>query len=108
MKQYVSKIVAGCLGIGVGFALCYVTLVGSKPEAKAAVITVASDGGLHLGSQQLDLSQLSTDLRKQAGREYPITICANQNTDYRRVIAVVEACKAAGMTKIAMRTSPAQ
>lgn len=108
MKRYVSKITVGCLGACVGFALCYLTFVGFKTEAKAAVITVASDGSLYLGNQQLDVGQLSADLKKQAAHEFTITIRANQNTDYARVVAVVNACKAAGVTQIAMRTSAAQ
>lgn len=108
MKRYISKIAVGCLGICVGFSLCYVALVGSKIEAKATVITVAGDGSLYLGNQQLDLSQLSADLKQQVAHRYTITIRADKNTDYRRVVAVVDACKAAGVTQIAMRSSVAQ
>jgi hypothetical protein len=108
MKQYISKIIVGCLGLSVGFAICYFTLVSSKTEAKATVITVASDGSLYLGSQQLDLSQLSTNLKKQTAHGYMITIRANGKTDCKRVVAVLEVCKAAGVTQIAMRTLAAK
>lgn len=101
MKRPISKIVVGFLGLGVGFSLCYITLVGSRTEAKATVITIASDGSLYLGNQQLDLSQLSADLKKQGALGYMITIRADKHTDFKRVVAVVDACKAAGVTQIA-------
>ena len=108
MKRYISKAIVGCLGMCIGFALCYLTLVVSKPEARSTVITVASDGSLFLGNEQLGLSQLSAGLKQQAAPAYTITIRASKNTDYQRVAAVLDACKAAGQTKFALRTSAAQ
>lgn len=108
MKKYLSNIIIGCLGICVGFALCYFSGVSPAPSKtgdKGLVVTITQGGSLYLSGTKLDLAQLSTSLKKQAGNGYTITIHAGANTNYQRVVEVVDACKAAGITRIAMRTA---
>ena len=108
MKRHLSKIIVGCLGVCVGFAVCYfsgVSRTASTTGDKAPSVTIARNGSLYLGGTQTGLSQLLASLKKQASQGYTITIYADEKTDYNRVAEVVDACKAAGVTRIAMRTS---
>ena len=111
MKKHLSKIMVGCLGVCVGFAVCYfsgVSRTTSSTGDKALSVTIAHDGNLYLGGTQTDLSRLPASLKKQAAQGYTITIYADEKTDYNRVVEVLDACKAAGVTRIAMRTSAAR
>ena len=107
MKKYLSIVVVGCLGLCAGFTLCYLSLV-PKTEVKATeatVITIARDGNMYLANERLDLGRLAASLKEQAAQGRTITIRADKNTDYKRIVEVVDACKAAGVGRIAMSTT---
>jgi biopolymer transport protein ExbD len=110
MKKHLSKVFAGFLGVCVGFAVCYFSGVSPTPSqaVKTSAVAIARDGSLSLGGSHIELSQLSASLKKQATHGYTITIFADEKTDYSRVVEVVDACKAAGVSRIAMRTSATQ
>jgi biopolymer transport protein ExbD len=107
MKHHLSKIVFGCLGLCVGFTLCYVNLVVPVREAKLAalaaqqsseeqiVITIARDGSLRLADRRVDLKDLATTLKKLGARGQSIRINADKGAPWSRVVEVMDACKAA-------------
>ena len=117
MKRRLSTVVSACLGLCAGFALCYLCLVlpHRKGKATASVpqqmlpqekttITITRDGGLYLAGERLDLSQLAARL-KELGAQQPVIIRADSNTDYKRVVEVMDECKAAAVARISLATA---
>jgi len=107
MKKYLFAVVTGCLGLCAGFTLCYVSLVlrdrGTVEAASAlqqppaqdrVVVTIATDGTLYLAGERLDLKQLETRLKELAGQRR-IDIRADKGAPITRVVAVMDAAKAA-------------
>lgn len=120
MKKHLSTVVGACLGLCAGFTLCYICLVlphrGGKATASApqqirqqekTTITIARDGSLYLAGERLDLSQLATRL-KELGAQQPVTIRADSSTDYKRLVEVMDACKAAAVSQISVATATTQ
>ncbi len=114
MKVHLSTVVAACLGLCAGFTLCYVCLVLPHREGKATasalqqmrqqektIITIARDGSLYLAGERLDLSQLATHL-KELSTQQPVIIHADSSTDCRRLVEVLDACKAAAVSQISL------
>src|SRR4051794_20013997 len=111
MKHHLSKIVFGCLGLCVGFTLCYVNLVVPKREAELAasaaqqsgegqiVIAIARDGSLHLGDQKVEINRLATVLKQRAAQGQSINITADKNAPVSMIIQVMDACKVARVAK---------
>jgi biopolymer transport protein ExbD len=117
MKRHLSTAVGTCLGLCGGFTLCYVCLVLPHREAKATTsapqqirqqenttITIARDGSLYLAGEPLDLSRLATRLKELAAQR-PVTIRAESRTDYKRLVEVMDACKAAAVSQVSVRTA---
>ena len=117
MKKHLCTVVGACLGLCAGFTLCYICLVLPHREGKAAAsarpqsnqqekttITVTRDGSLYLAGERLDLSQLATRL-KELGAQQPVTIRADSSTDYKRLVEVLDACKAAAVSQISIATA---
>jgi len=117
MRKHLSTAVGTCLGLCAGFTLCYICLVLPHREGKAAAsarpqsnqqekttITVTRDGSLYLAGERLDLSQLATRL-KELGAQQPVTIRADSSTDYKRLVEVLDACKAAAVSQISIATA---
>jgi biopolymer transport protein ExbD len=71
---------------------------------EGTTITIARDGGLYLAGERLDLSQLAARL-KAFGARQPVIIRADTETDYKRVVEVVDACKAAAASRISLATA---
>ena len=120
MKEHLSTVVGACLGLCAGFTLCYVCLVLPHREGKATAsvpqqirqqekttITIARDGSLYLAGERLDLSQLATHL-KELSTQQPVIIRADSSTDYKRLMEVTDACKAAAASEILLATVKAQ
>ncbi len=103
MKSYLSKFLAGCIGVSVGFALGYFAFVDSKTGTNPPVVTATSDGSLYLGGSKTDLSQLTVSLKKQTSFGQTITILADTHLDSKKFEAILNACKAGGTTKLSMR-----
>src|SRR5260221_13589654 len=111
MKHHLSRIAFGCLRLCVGFTLCYVSLVVQEREAKLAtltaqqsseeqiVIAIARDGKLHLGDQQVELNRLATVLKERAAQGQSIKINADKDAPLSMIIKVMDACKAARVSK---------
>jgi len=132
MKKHLFTVVSGCLGLCAGFTLCYVYLVlpqreteatGSAPQqirqqvqtatpiasdGKPTTITVASDGSLYLAGERIDLSRLATQLKELAAQQRPVAIRSDKNVEFRRIVEVIDGCKAAGVTQIAFATATTQ
>ena len=121
MKRLTSTLVVGCLGLCAGFTLCYVYLVLPQRETKATAsapqqvrqqqqttITIASDGSLYLAGERIDLSRLATRLKELSAQQRPVTIRTDKKADFGRIVAVIDACKAAGVTQIAAATATTQ
>jgi hypothetical protein len=116
MKRHLSMFVAACLGLCAGFALCCLCLVlphhegkatPSTPQQEKTIVTVTRDGSLYLAGELLDLGQLTARF-KELGARQPITIRADRSTDYKRVLEVIDACKAAALSRISITTVTAR
>ena len=120
MKRPLSTVFSACLGLCAGFALCYLWLVlpHRKGEATASAaqqtlqqgkttISIARDGGLYLAGERLDLNQLVARL-KELGAQQPVIIRADSRTDYKRVVEVMDASKAAAVSRISLASATAQ
>jgi biopolymer transport protein ExbD len=108
MKEYLTPIVAACFGLCVGFAVCYFCLLiphhgnkagASTPQEQKTIITITQNGTLYLAGERLDISQLTLRL-KGLGRTQPVVIRADPTSDAQRIIEVMEACKAASVSRI--------
>ena len=108
MRKHLSVIVGTCFGVCAGFALCYLCLVlphregkarASVPQLEKTTITINHDGGVYLAGERLDVSQLAPRL-KELGGEQTVIIRADRTTDHRRLMEVVDACKAGNVSKI--------
>ena len=107
-KKYLFAFVIGCLGLCVGFTLCYFCLVLPQRETRAAaslpqqgsehqqtVITIAADGSLYLAGERIELNQLGIRLKQFAAQPRPIAISADKGAPFESIVAVMDACKAA-------------
>jgi biopolymer transport protein ExbD len=121
MKKHLSTVVVGCLGLCAGFTLCYVYLVHPQRETKATAstpqqvrqqeqitIAIARDGSFYLAGERLDLSRLATRLKELAAQRQPVTIRADKDADFKRIAEVMDACKAAAVSQVAVATAATQ
>jgi len=60
-----------------------------------------------VAGERLDLSQFTARL-KELGEQQPITIRADSSTDYKRLVEVMDACKAAAVSQISVATARPQ
>jgi biopolymer transport protein ExbD len=105
MKKYLMPLITGCLGLCVGSTLCYIYLVphpateaaSSPPQARGEqiVVTIAADGTMCLAGERLDLSRLETRLKELAPQRRPIAIRADKDAQFKQIVAVMDASKAA-------------
>ena len=76
-------------------------------QQERITITIARDGSLSLGSERLDLSQLTARL-KELGAQQTVTIRADVITVHGRLEEVVDACKAAAVSRLSFATPTVQ
>ena len=103
MKKYLSKVIIGLAGVCIGFALCFFS--GISPDGRSVVIKIAPNGSVFLSGTQVELSQLSANLKQQG--TYRCTIDFHPKDGYPAndcLREVMEACKAAGVSHVAIRT----
>lgn len=121
MKKHLSSIIFGCLGLCAGFTLCYVYVVIPESETNLALrpppqiydsftttINLAGDGSLYLEGKRFRKSQLNGILDAQAAWEKPVVIRAARGADFASISAILDACKTAGVRKVAFATEPAE
>ena len=109
MKRNLPIACAIFLGLCAGFTLCYLVFVvphresprASVPREEVATLTISRDGSVYLAEQRIDLSQLASR-RKQFGGKQPVFIRADSTTDYRRILEVLDACKAGEVSRISL------
>ena len=115
MKKYLPSVATACIGLCAGFALCYLCLVIPHREDKArrpasqqqiATITITHDGSVYLAGERLAIEQLAPRLKKLGGKP-PVIIRADNTSDYRCLLEVMDACKAAGVKPISIASVPA-
>jgi len=109
MKTHLSTIVFACLGLFVGFALCFVYLVVPQREATRAalaarqsteegiVISIDANGGLRVGGKLVDMNRLATLLKQRRAQGQPVRINADEHAPFSVIVKVLDACKAAGV-----------
>ena len=103
MNASPSKIILGTFSICAGLGICcFFVLAPVADRTRATVITITQDGSVFLANEKLGLSQLSASLKKQTADT--ITIQTEVNSDYTRAAEVVNVCKAAGASRIAIHT----
>jgi len=105
------QIVTALAGVGLLFVLSPRSLGAADtaaPEAPVTghVVNVAPNGALSLDREQCDLPVLSAKLKEfGALRLKPAIIIRSAETDYKYVMGVLDACKAAGLDNIAFATA---
>ncbi len=116
MKRYLPTAIAACIGLCAGFAVCYLCLVtphregkarASAPQQAKTTITINHDGSVSLAGERLDVSQLAPRLKELGGKQ-PVIIGADNTTDYRHLVQVVDACKTAAVSQISVATVAAR
>jgi biopolymer transport protein ExbD len=70
-------------------------------EREKTAITIARDGSLYLAGERVDLTQLAGRL-KALGAQQAVTIRADRTTGYKRVMEVMDACKAAALSGVSI------
>jgi biopolymer transport protein ExbD len=103
MKKYLPKIIIGFAGICIGFALCFFS--GISPEDRSVIVKIAPNGSVFLSGTQVELSQLSANLKQQGA--YRCTIDFHPKDGYPatdRLPKVMDACKAADVSHVSIRT----
>ena len=70
------------------------------------VIDVARDGSLMIGGRTLARETLAAELRRIAGRgaETPVTIRGDRRAHHEAIVAVMDACGAAGLRNLSVGT----
>ena len=71
------------------------------PYEQRTTVTLTQDGSVYLAGERLNVSQLRFRLRA-LGLSQPIVIRADSASDYKRVLEVVDACKAASIQRISL------
>jgi biopolymer transport protein ExbD len=69
------------------------------PYEQKTTITITQDGSVYLAGERLDVNQLALRLKALGGKQ-PVVIRADRTSDARRIIEVMEACKAASLSRI--------
>ena len=82
---------------------------GKNLESQALVVTLERDGRIEFEKHFLQVGVLRAQLSQRAAesRKRPIMVRADQNISYGRVIAVVDAIRAAGFTQVGFVTQAA-
>lgn len=74
-------------------------------EPREIVIEVARDGALAIGGEPIAADDLEGELRRRAGSEkVPITIRGDRLAHHEAIVAVLDACGAAGLTDVSVGT----
>ena len=103
MKKYLSKTLIGFAVICIGFALCFVS--GISPGGRSVVVKIAPNGSVFLSGTQVELSQLSANLKHQGANRCTIDFRPKDGYPANdRLREVMDACKAAGVDRVALRT----
>lgn len=70
---------------------------------RSAQVTVASDGGLYLGQEEVSLPELKERLEQAAAQgEVAISLRADEAVDYGRVLRVMDELKTTGAARISL------
>ncbi len=70
---------------------------------RSAQVTVARDGGLYLGQEEVSLPELKECLEQAAAQgEVAISLRADETVDYGRVLRVMDELKTAGAARISL------
>ena len=89
--------VIGCLAIAGGVAIF---VHWKNHEQQPTTITIASDGSLYLADERLDTSRLATIIKKCAINRQPVSISADKNVPFKRIVEVMDVCRAARVTGV--------
>lgn len=79
-------------------------------EAREIVVHVRRDGSLALGATDISAEELPLALRRAAAGnpDAAVTIRGDRLAHHEAIVAVMDACAAAGLSKLAVGTSEAQ
>ena len=102
MKKYSLALVAFCLGLCVGVALCYAyralpqrenAAAGAPPkrvsDRQQIVITITADGAIYLAGERIEPNRLPTRLKELGGEWVPIAIRADKGAPFKRIVEVM-------------------
>jgi biopolymer transport protein ExbD len=104
-KQIISTI--GCVAMACAVAGCaHTTKSMARNDGQQPVaISIAHDGTLSVGGEQCPPDQLSARLSELAAQKNgAVKIEADQDASYKQLVAVTDACKAAGVRQVFVRT----
>jgi len=104
----IFMIVAPKLTAGVKVNLPKVEAAPVKIGSNEVIITVTSDGGLHVGKKMVSLDDLPAVLREQmlANAKSNVYLKADENVRYGMVAEVMARVKAAGVSGLGIVTEP--
>ncbi|HIV09033.1 MAG TPA: biopolymer transporter ExbD [Candidatus Spyradenecus faecavium] len=77
--------------------------------SETVVLNVARDGSVSIMQRRLEGSDLGAELRRVAAAnpDCTVSVRADAGTEYGKVLAVIDACVAAGLSNASFATSPA-
>ena len=104
----IFMIVAPKLTSGVKVNLPKVEAAPVKISSEEVIITVTSNGDLHLGNKTVTLDELPSELREQLriSSKNNVYLKADENVRYGRVAEVMARVKAAGISGLGIVTEP--
>ncbi|MBF0246100.1 MAG: biopolymer transporter ExbD [Planctomycetes bacterium] len=75
--------------------------------AEALLLSIARDGGLHMGGHRISLQEVASSVRRAlaAAPRTPLLLVADRSTSAQQLIEVYDRCKEAGAERIAVATS---
>jgi biopolymer transport protein ExbD len=78
-----------------------------QPETREIVVHVRRDGSLALGASDIGADELTAALRRAAAGDpdASVTIRGDRLAHHEAIVAVLDACAAAGLSKLAVGTS---
>lgn len=71
-------------------------------------VSLKKDGTLYLEDAPIELAPLLDRVKEEAksNTAFSVTICADEEASYKRVIALIDALKGAGVTNLGLATDP--
>jgi biopolymer transport protein ExbD len=83
------------------------TRAASLPPPKV-LVTLSADGGISVDGQTLSTQQLTAMLEKREDAQHTvITIAGSAQAQLQKLVTVMDACRAAGVSQIALAAQPA-
>jgi biopolymer transport protein ExbD len=104
MKKHLIKTI-GCIAAAITFAGCLHSpnTTAQEDRQQPVAISIAPNGELSVAGEQCRQSELTGRLTELAAkRQTAVLVRADARAPYTQVVAVMDACKAAGMQQVSL------